>query len=90
MTVELSGNIGEITVRGSARIDDLLAPRRPQMEMHIEGPSATYLTDILSMRPITSGPLEFSVSVAESGEQMIASLTGVFGEFDINVDGQFQ
>ncbi|RLA28118.1 MAG: hypothetical protein DRQ63_04280 [Gammaproteobacteria bacterium] len=90
VTVELSGNIGEITVHSSARIDDLLAPRRPRLEMSIEGPGAAYLTDILSIEPITEGPLKLSVSVKESGEQMIASLTGVFGEFDFSVDGQFQ
>jgi len=90
VSIELSGNIGEITVRGSALVDDLLAPRRPRVELNIEGPSASYVTDILSMQPITSGPLEFSVSIEESGEEMIASVSGAFGEFDLDVDGRFQ
>jgi len=90
VSIELSGNIGEIIVRGSALVDDLLAPRRPRVELNIKGPSASYVTDILSMQPITSGPLEFSVSIKESGEEMIAALNGVFGEFDLDVDGRFQ
>ena len=90
VSTEITGNIGEITIRGSSWIDDLLAPSRPRLEIDIEGPNARYLTDIFSMQAITSGPLELSVSIKESGEQMIASLSGVFGEFDISVDGRFQ
>ena len=90
VTVEVTGNIGEITIRGSSLIDDLLAPHRPRLQLDIEGPGASYLTDILSLQPITEGPLELSVSIKESGEQMIASLTGVFGEFNFSVDGRFQ
>ena len=90
VTVDVTGNIGEITVSGSSWIDDLLAPRRPRVKFDIEGPSAIYLTDMLSIQPITTGPLKFSGSIEESGEQMIASLNAVFGEFDLSVDGHFQ
>jgi len=90
VTVEITGNIGEITFDISAQIDDLLTPHRPSLMMNIEGPGASYLTDILAIQPITSGPLELSVSIEESGEQMTASLSGVFGEFDFTVNGQFQ
>lgn len=90
VTVEITGNIGEITFDSSAHIDDLLTPHRPSLVMNIEGPGASYLTDILAIQPITSGPLELSVSIEESGEQMTASLSGVFGEFDFTVNGQFQ
>jgi hypothetical protein len=90
VTIELDGNIGEITIVGSAWIDDLLRPRRPRLQIDIEGPSASYLTDILSLEPVTTGALDFSISIEESGESMIASITGVFGEFDIGVNGQFK
>ena len=90
VSIEVSGNIGEISVRGSALVDDLLAPRRPSGELNIEGPSASYVTDILSMQPVTSGPFEITVSIKESGAEMIAAITAAFGEFDLDVDGRFQ
>jgi len=90
VTIAVDGNIGEITIHGAAWIDDLLAPSRPRLQIDIDGPNASYLTDILLMQPITTGPLEFSVSIEESGEQMIASVSGAFGEFDLNVNGHFQ
>lgn len=90
VTVEWEGNIGEITIAGSAEIDDLLAPRRPRVELEIKGPSANYLAEILSVPPVTTGALGLSVSILENGEEMIASLSGVFGEFDFAVSGRFQ
>jgi hypothetical protein len=90
VSIELDGNIGEITIVGSAWIDDLLRPRRPRLQIDIDGPSASYLTDILSLEPVTTGALDFSVSIEESGESMIASIIGVFGEFGIVVNGQFK
>jgi len=90
VTIEWSGNVGEITIDGSAEIDDLLAPRRPRVELEIKGPSANYLAEILSVPPVTTGALGLSVSILESGEEMIASLSGVFGEFDFTVSGRFR
>ena len=90
VSADVTGNIGEITIRGSAWIDNVLAPRRTQGKLEIAGPNAGYLTDVLLLEPITTGPLQLSLSIEESGEQMLASLAGAFGEFDIAADGQFQ
>lgn len=90
VTVDLKGNIGEIEIQGASWADDLLSPRRPTLQLEINGPNAEYLTDVLSMEPISTGPLDLSISVQESGEQMVASLEGVFGEFDFSVDGRFK
>jgi len=89
VTVDLKGNIGEIEIQGSSWADNLLSLRRPKLQLEINGPNAQYLTDVLSMEPISTGPLDLSISVQESGEQMVASLDGVFGEFDFSVDGRF-
>jgi hypothetical protein len=86
----LEGNIGEITITGSAWIDDLLRPRRPRLRIDMEGPSASYLTGIFSDKPVTTGALGLSVSIEESGESMVASIAGVFGEFNIEVNGRFR
>ena len=90
VTVDLHGNIGEIEISGSASTDDLLSPRRPKFKLEIDGPNAQYVTDILNMKAVTEGPLDMSFEVRESGEQMVASLEGIFGEFNIKVNGRFQ
>ena len=90
VTTNITGNVGEITVRGFTWIDDLRSPHRPRFEIEVEGPNARYLTDVLAIPPVTTGPLRISVSVEERGEDMVASLKGVFGEFNFGVDGRFQ
>ena len=90
VNVDITGNIGEIRIRGTAWIDHVLAPRRPRVQIDIDGPDANYLTDILGVKPVTNGPMELSVSIEESGEQMVASVSGAFGEFDLHLDGRFQ
>ena len=90
VNVDITGNIGEITIRGTSWIDHVLAPRRPRVQIDIHGPDANYLTDILGVKPVTNGPMEFSVSIEESGEHMVASISGEFGEFDLHLDGRFQ
>jgi len=90
VTVDLKGNIGEIEIQGTSWTDDLLSPRRPNLQFDINGPNAQYLTDVLLMQPVSTGPLDLSVSIQESGDQMVASLEGVFGEFDFSVDGHFK
>lgn len=90
VTIDLIGNIGEISFRSSTWIDDFLSPRRPRLDLEIIGPSAQYLTDILSLKRVTEGPLNLVVSVQEESGQMVASFEGVFGEFVFAVDGHFQ
>jgi hypothetical protein len=90
VTVDLVGNIGEIEIRSSSWVGELLSPRRPRLDLEITGPSAEYLTDILAIQQVTTGPLSLSVSVQESSSQMLASVDGVFGEFVFSVDGHFQ
>ncbi len=90
VTANVTGNIGEITISGSAWIDNLLESRRPRVKLDIAGPNAGYLTDVLLVEPITTGPLQLSLSIEESGEQMLASLAGAFGEFNISINGRFR
>jgi len=90
VNVDITGNIGEIRIRGTVWIDHVLAPRRPRVQIDIDGPDANYLTDILGVKQVTQGPLKLSVSIKESGEQMVASVSVAFGEFDLHLDGRFQ
>ena len=52
VTVAITGHVGEITFGLSSWIDNLLAPSRPRLELDIEGPNASYLTDIFSMQDL--------------------------------------
>ena len=48
---------------GRRLIDDLTEPRRPTLEWKLDGPAAEYLTDILGLDPVTTGPMHFEIRV---------------------------
>jgi uncharacterized protein involved in outer membrane biogenesis len=90
VAVNLAGSLGDIKLDGEATIDSLLQPQRPTMRLTISGPSAEYLTEKLQVEPITRGPLDLTASIAPLGDDMQLNLNGDFGEFALDVSGQFQ
>ena len=85
----LDGSLGDIKVSGEGQIDNLLRPRRPRGTLKVRGPNAEYLTDILGLRDVSTGPLHLDASIKLSGDQLDASVRGTFGEFDIDLTGSF-
>ena len=88
--ITLAGSLGDIRLDGEATIDHLLRPQRPTMRLSVSGPSAEYLTEKLKVDSITHGPLDLTASVAPLGDNMQLNLNGDYGEFAIDVSGQFQ
>ena len=87
VVLNLDGKLGEVSFQGNAVIDDLLAPRRPTGQLLLQGPNAEYVTDVLGLDPITTGPLSLDTSIAPAGQRMNFTARGVFGEFTLDVSG---
>lgn len=87
---EVKGSIGEISIKGFSKIDDLLAPRRPEFMLDIHGPNAEYVSEILEQPAVTSGPMDFEARIEPQGERMQISIDGTYGEFDLRIDGAFK
>ncbi|MGB5627632.1 MAG: AsmA family protein, partial [Woeseiaceae bacterium] len=86
---DLSGRLGEIRFDGEAAVDDVLQPRRPTASVKVQGPNAEYLTDILRLQRLTTGPLDLTATIVPVGNKMQLLVNGVFGEFALDVSGQF-
>ena len=84
-----SGNLGEIRLEGRAEFGNLIRPRRPTISLNVQGPNAEYLTGILRLRQITTGPLDLTASIAPVGEKMQLLVNGNFGEFSLDTTGRF-
>ena len=87
---DLTGAIGEIDIKGTGHIDDLLEPLVPELEFTVQGPSAEYLTEVLNIEPITTGPLEFKVAIGPEDGATSAHIEGTYGEFDVRLDARFR
>ena len=84
----ISGQLGEVSFDGKAQIDDLLRPSRSTASLEIRGPNAEYLTNVLGLQQVTTGPLDLTATIAPAGEVMQVLLSGDFGEFTLDVTGQ--
>ena len=83
----LTGHVGEIRMEGTATLEDMINPERPTAKLYIEGPNAEYLTELLRVEPLTTGPLNLNASIAPLGETMLVAVNGKFGEFSIDSSG---
>ena len=86
---DLSGHLGEIQFESKAAVDDVLQPRRPTVSVRLQGPNAEYLTDTLRLQRLTTGPLDLSATIVPVDSKMQLIVSGVFGEFALQADGQF-
>ena len=89
VAIEAHGALGEVTFDGDAVLDRVPDARRPTGSLHLRGPNAEYLTEVLGIDAITSGPLDLSASVSPQGSRLEVSVHGAFGEFAVNADGSF-
>jgi len=87
--IELSGTLGEIGFEGNASFANFLHPSRPTAQVNLIGPNVEYLTDILMIDRVTSGPLDLSLNISPNGDRMQLNLSGDFGEFALLANGQF-
>jgi len=89
LDARLEGHLGEIKFDGQVTMVDLLDPTQPVADLKLTGPNIEYLTDILQLERVTTGPLELELNMAPDGETMKLDLTGEIGEFKLQADGQF-
>ena len=81
--------LGEVHLDAEATIGDLLQPERPTAKLVLQGPNAEYLTNILRLQQVTTGPLDLTATIAPVGEKMQVVINGDFGEFTLDVTGGF-
>jgi len=89
LDARLAGQVGEIKFDGQVTMADLLNPGQPVAALKLNGPSIEYLTDILLLERITTGPLNLDLHMAPDGETVKLDLVGEIGEFKLRADGQF-
>jgi uncharacterized protein involved in outer membrane biogenesis len=87
VTFTVAVSLGEIELNGNAAVADLWQPAQPSAALTLSGRNTEYLTGILQMEPITTGPLQLRASVGPVGDRMQITLNGAFGEFSVDANG---
>lgn len=88
-TASVDGRLGEVSVSGEARVDDLARPVNTEIDFRLEGADAEYLASRLGVRNLGAGPLDLTGRIAPAGNQqgVQGSLSGRLGAFAIQASG---
>ena len=78
---------GEVIFSSRADFVDLLAPSQPTIRVDIEGPSIEYLTDLLGMDRLSTGPLDVELELARFSGKTSIKVNGEVGEFALVAAG---
>jgi uncharacterized protein involved in outer membrane biogenesis len=85
---DLSGKLGEIGFDAAAILDDRARRGRSTARLHLQGPNAEYLTGVLGLQQVTTGPLDLIATIEPAGEKTRVLLDGNFGEFALDVNAE--
>ncbi len=83
----IHGRLGAVTLGAEGKVDDLLSPERPVVNLTANGPSIEYLLDLLNLPALATGPLALSVRFEPRADRVMISADGTGGEYAIGVDG---
>lgn len=83
--IEGNGNLGNITVAGSALFDNLWVPQRPGFDLKIAGPELSELTEMLGVEGLGAGELSFTATGTSTEDNLTTRLLGNFGEFKLDI-----
>lgn len=84
----LEGRLGEVGLAGTGQLDSIRPPRRPSLDLRLEGPSAQYLLESLELPEVTRGPLDVAVRIAATDGRIEGEAAGRFGALDIQLQGR--
>jgi uncharacterized protein involved in outer membrane biogenesis len=86
VSIELDGTFGSIRLAGQAVFDSIRSPRRPTIELQVNGPDLEELTGMLGIEGLGGGDLSLHLVTQPSGDGLNARLEGRLGQFDTDID----
>ena len=86
--VDLSGNLGEITVFASGSIEKFIDPGRAEFEFDFAGPDAKYVAEVFGLENVTQAPFQVSGQFDLQGRRYALSNTEArFAAGELGIDG---
>ena len=85
VTFAANGNFGELRFSGDGLINDLMAPRRPQFKLEMQGPNIDEITAMLGVDDLGAGGFSLRARGDEVNDQYEASIGGEIGDISLSV-----
>jgi len=79
------GHFGTLNITGSGLIDDLLEPRRPRLNLEMQGPNIDEITAMLSLDDLGSGGFSLRAKADEFDGFYEAGINGKIGDISLDI-----
>lgn len=80
----MNGRFGELEIEGDGLIDDLLAPRRPTLNLNMQGPDIDEITSMLGADDLGEGGFSLRVKGEAVLDHYEAEINGKVGDVSLN------
>lgn len=88
ISYDASGHFGELKISSDGHIDDLLEPKRPRLNLDLQGPNIDEITAMLGVDDLGSGELSLRAQGAEVSGHYEASIRGNIGDISLDASAQ--
>jgi uncharacterized protein involved in outer membrane biogenesis len=85
---DLEGNLGDVGFTSRGIIGDLATFADADLEISIDGPSMSEVTDLLGLESLGEGPFQVAASAEPAGDEFAVTLDGTFGQVSIGASGR--
>ena len=86
VSYQLTGKLGEASLRSEGSIDSLIAPLRPTLELSFKGPDVMQITRAMGAPKIAEGPFEAQLNIMPEGRGVNSRIRGRFGQLQLTAD----
>jgi len=83
-----NGHIGELVIKGDARIDSLLEPRQPEFNFDLQGPNIDKITAMLGIADLGGGGFSLRARGGQVNGSYKAGVNGKVGDVSLDVEAQ--
>ena len=89
VTLELSGNLGELQMTGAGYINDFRTPQYSDLNLKLNATDIDQVTEMLGIVDLGSGAIEVEASLVPGEGQADGKIDAQFGEYRLTADGSF-
>ena len=86
VSYQLSGKLGEASLRSQGSIDSLAGPLRPRIELLLNGPDINQITRAMGAPKIAKGPFEADIKIMPDDDGISGQINGKFGLLQVHAD----
>jgi uncharacterized protein involved in outer membrane biogenesis len=84
---DLEGNLGDVEFASRGTIGDLAAFADADLEISIDGPSMSEITELIGLDSLGEGPFRIAASAEPAGDEFAVTLDGTLGRVSIWASG---